>query len=211
MGGWENGRYGGGEASWPGALIPLGSEEGVGVESGPVSTRELHPVPFILSPPWSHFLHPSILSLTAFPHSSDKMAGRAKEDEGGNAEVTAVACWVKPSTEALISVSLSFMCTRQNPFVSHLLHWFGPDRSGWAVEELWQSDGGEDEGKQRQRDRGTERHKYFSLLVVWPSITCRQNSNEDERASHGVDFRKTYLLTRFDVHNQMISTLLGNL
>lgn len=205
MGGWASGRYGGGGASWPEALIPLGSEEGVSVESGPVSTRRLHPVPFILSPPWSHFLRPSILGLTAFPHSSDKMAGRAREEEGGNAKVTAVACWVKPATEALISVSPSFMCTRKKPFVSHLLRWLGPDRSGWAVEELWQSDGGENEGKQRQRDRGGVRRTCL-LFFITCGLAIHYMQEEQQRASHGVDFRTTYLLTRFDVHNQMIST-----
>lgn len=52
MEGKEGGRHGGG-ASWPSAetLIRLGSGEGVGMESGPVSNQGLCPLSFIpLSP-----------------------------------------------------------------------------------------------------------------------------------------------------------------
>lgn len=53
------------------------------MESGPVSTQGLHPLPFILPLPSSLHLIPSIPSLAhAFPHSSDKMAGREEEEEG---------------------------------------------------------------------------------------------------------------------------------
>lgn len=83
MGGWEVGSHGGG-ASWPltEALIRLGSGEGAGIKSRPVSTQGLHPLPFILLLPSSLFLCPSIPGPAAFSHSTDKMAGREEEEEG---------------------------------------------------------------------------------------------------------------------------------
>ncbi len=145
------------------ALIRLGSGEGACVESRPVSTQGLHPLPFILPLPSSLFLYPSIPGLAAFPHSTDKMAGREEEEEGwklkGQLRLRAAdAHWVKPTTEALISVSPSLMCARQNPFVSHLFPWFGPDSSGWAVEDQWQSDG------TRRGKKKTEEEKTRTCL-----------------------------------------------
>lgn len=63
------------------ALIRLSSGEGVGMESRPVSTHRLHPLPFYPFPSPHPSLIPSISGPHAFPHSSDKMAGSEEEEE----------------------------------------------------------------------------------------------------------------------------------
>lgn len=120
MGGWEGGRHGGGayEPSLE-VLIRLGS--GGRCWCGQrVCQRPETPScpPFIL-------LSPS--PAAGNPHSSDKTAGREEEEEGEKLKSQLRHAGLKPTTEALISVSPSLMCTRQNPFVSHLLPRFGPD------------------------------------------------------------------------------------
>lgn len=75
-GAWENESHGGGDLLASNeALIRLGSGEGVGVEKRPVNTPKTPCFPLSLS----LFPFPSIPSLTTFPHSSDKMAGRGRE------------------------------------------------------------------------------------------------------------------------------------
>lgn len=80
-GAWENESHGGGDLLASNeALIRLGSGEGVGVEKRPVNTQKHHVFPpFIFPLSLSLFPFPSIPSLTTFPHSSDKMAGRGRE------------------------------------------------------------------------------------------------------------------------------------
>lgn len=65
--------------------------------------------PFLPAPLPS--MHPHILQIK----------GREEEEEDRKLKrATAAQGRVQPTTEALISVSPSLMCARQNPFVSHL-------------------------------------------------------------------------------------------
>lgn len=145
-----------------------------------------------------------------------------REQEGGKAEVAAVARWVKPTAKALISVSPSLMCTRQNPFVSHLLPWFGPDSLGWAVEDMWQSDGGEDEGK--QRDRGGVKEYipfiFHTLLFGHPlhagGTLMRVKVHlmdwiSGQKIMYSFGVGQHISLSRLEVQDRIISTLLANL
>lgn len=125
-GAWENESHGGGVLLASNeALIHLGSGEGVGVEKRPVNTQKHHVFPPLSFPS----LYPSFpfpLS-PALQHSHILQIKWQVEEEKewrklkGQLWLGAVVVhWVKPTTKALISVSPSLMCARQNPFVSHL-------------------------------------------------------------------------------------------